>query len=56
MLAMELRTGDRVSVRLFPDRTGTVVAVAGDGLTVSVLWDGTERTELADVIYLRKVL
>ena len=53
---MELHKGDRVLVRLFPDRAGTVVAVAGDGLTVSVLWDGTERTELADVIYLKKVM
>ena len=53
---MELRTGDRVFVKLFPDRTGTVIGVAGDGLTVSVLWDGTERAELADVIYLSKVM
>lgn len=52
---MELHEGDRVSVLLFSDRTGTVVGVSGDGLTVSVLWDGTERTELADVLDLRKI-
>ena len=54
---MELRTGDRVfRYRAFPEAFGTVTGISGDGLVAAILWDGTERSALEDVINLRKVM